>query len=45
MSIELNFIAGMMLGFELVNIIEEDNEDIKCLVIDVFFIRLLCFYE
>jgi hypothetical protein len=42
MMIELNFIAGLMLGFELVRNPEDD--DINHLVIDIFFLRFVCTY-
>jgi hypothetical protein len=45
MIIEMNFIAGVMLGFELVEAESEDGGLTKCVVVDLFFLRFMCFYE
>lgn len=42
MIVELNFIAGIMLGFEFV---QPEDEECKYLVVDIFFVRFLFIYE
>jgi hypothetical protein len=42
MIIEANFIAGVMLGFELLN--NPDDEEINYIVVDIFFVRIVCTY-
>ena len=38
MSIDLNFITGMMLGLEYV---QDPEEEVNYLVVDILFVRLL----
>ena len=42
MIIEANFIAGVMLGFELLN--NPDDEEINHIVVDIFFVRIVFTY-
>lgn len=42
MMIEANFIAGMMVGIEFVDL---EDDDYKYVVIDIFFVRLTCTFE
>ena len=44
MTIEMNFIAGMMLGFELIEVETDEDELLRCVVVDIFFLRFMCFY-
>jgi len=42
MIIEANLIAGIMLGFELLN--NPDDEEINHIVVDIFFVRVVFTY-
>jgi hypothetical protein len=42
MIVEANFIAGVMLGFELLN--NPNDEEINHIVVDIFFVRIVLTY-
>lgn len=45
MTIEMNFIAGMMLGVEFIELDTDEDGVIKAVVVDLFFLRFMCFYD
>lgn len=45
MHIEAHLISGMMLGIEFVDAYsDEDMEEVKVLVLDIFIVRLMIFW-
>jgi len=42
MIVEANFIAGVMIGFELLN--NPNDEEINHIVVDIFFVRIVFTY-
>jgi hypothetical protein len=44
MEIMLHLINGMALGIEYVPQVDEEDPDVRCVVVDIFIVRLMCFF-